>query len=74
MISYVGGVEQRKKHQSTFFVVSKLWFHSDKHIWVLLSWTQKMLRVEVWGPFGTLVKEEGSIDLASDYGAQRTCL
>jgi hypothetical protein len=26
---------------------------------------------EVWGPSGTLVKEEGSPELISDYGAQR---
>jgi len=30
-------------------------------------------KVEVWGPSGTLAKEQGSPELLSDYGAQRAC-
>ena len=33
-----------------------------------------MLGVYVWGHAGTSVKEQGSRDLASEYGAQRACL
>ena len=39
-----------------------------------LSWTQRTLRFEVWGPSGTLVKERGSPGLIADYGAQRAHL
>ena len=39
-----------------------------------LSWTQRTLRHEVWGPTGPLVKGQGSPELISDYGAQRTRL
>ena len=38
------------------------------------SWTQSVLRVWFWGPSGTLAKKQGSLDLVSDYGAQRACL
>ena len=31
----------------------------------------KRLKSHVWGPSETLVKEEGSLDLVSDYGGQR---
>jgi len=34
-------------------------------------YTQKTLRVEFWGSSVTPLKEEGSLDLPSDYGAQR---
>ena len=71
MVRYVGGVEQRKKRQPTFCVSAKLWFHSDMYIYVPFSWTQKILRVEIWGLSGTLVKEQGCLYLASNYGAQR---
>jgi len=39
-----------------------------------LSWTQRPLRFQVWGPSGTLVKEQGSPELILDYGAQRAHL
>jgi len=32
-----------------------------------------MLEAGAWGQSGTLVKEQGSHDLASQYGAQRAC-
>ena len=37
-------------------------------------WTLRTLRFYVWGPYGTLVKGQGSPELISDYGAQRTRL
>jgi hypothetical protein len=36
---YIGGVEERKKPQSTFCVSAKLWLHSDIHIRASISWT-----------------------------------
>jgi hypothetical protein len=39
-----------------------------------LSWTQRTLRFEVWGPSGTLVKVQGFPELISDYGPQRAGL
>lgn len=42
-------MEQRKKRQSTSCVSVKLWLHSGMHIWVPLSWTQKMLSVKSVG-------------------------
>ena len=42
---YAGGVVQRKKPHSTFCVSVKSWLHSDMHIWVLFSWTQRILTV-----------------------------
>jgi hypothetical protein len=39
-----------------------------------LSWTWWPLKFEIWGPSGTLVKEQGSPELMSDYGTQRDCL
>ena len=41
----VGGVEQRKKPQPTFFVNVRLWPHSDMHIQAPFSWSQRTLRV-----------------------------
>jgi hypothetical protein len=42
---YVGGVEQRRKSQSTFYVSVKLWLHSNMHTWVPFSSTQRMLKI-----------------------------
>jgi hypothetical protein len=39
-----------------------------------LSWTQRPLRFQVWGPSVTLVKEQGSPELTLYYGAQRVHL
>jgi hypothetical protein len=39
-----------------------------------LSRSQWILRFYIWGPSGTLVKEQGSPELIADYGTQRTCL
>jgi len=39
-----------------------------------LSWTQRTLIFWVWEPSETLVKGQGSLELISDYGAQRTPL
>ena len=70
----VGGVEQRKKPKPTFYECVKTWLHSDIHIWAPLSWTERIFKVQVWGPSGTLPKEQGSLDLVSDYGALRAHL
>jgi len=43
-----------------FFVSVELWLHSDMRIWAPSSWSQRILRVYVWGPSGTLVKQLGS--------------
>jgi hypothetical protein len=40
------------------------------YIWAPFLGPRGCLRVEVWGPSGTLLKEEGFLDLTSDYGAQ----
>ena len=44
-----------------------------KSISGFLSWTQRTLRFQVWGPSGTLVGQ-GSPELISDYGVQRARL
>jgi len=49
-------------------------FEEKESISGFLSWTQRTLRFSVWRPSGTLVKGQGSPELISDYGAQRTCL
>jgi hypothetical protein len=36
-----------------------------------ISWTQRTLKVKVWGPSGTSANEQGSLELTSDYGAHR---
>ena len=41
----------------------------EEYIWVPFAWIQRPLKV--WGPSGTLAKEQGSPELVSDYGAQR---
>jgi len=66
-----GGVEQKKKPQSTFCVSAKIWLHSDMHTCVPSSWTRRVLTAYVWGQSGTSEKEEGYYYLTSDYGAQR---
>lgn len=53
------------------YVSVKLWLHSNIHIWAPFSCTQRTLRVQVWGPSGTLAMEQGSLKLVSGYGAQR---
>ena len=40
-------------------------------IYEFLSWTERTLRYEIWGPSGILVKGQGSPELITDYGAQR---
>ena len=39
------------------------WLQSDMHVWVPSFHTLMMLQTEVWGPSGTLVKEQGSFNL-----------
>jgi len=60
-VRYVG-VEQRIKPQPTFFASVKLCHHSDMYecIWAASSWSQRTLRVQVWGSPGTLVKQQDS--------------
>ena len=62
----VGSVLQRRKPQSMFCVSVRPWLHSDLHIWVPFFQTLRVL----W----TLVKEQGSFNLVSVYGAWRACL
>jgi len=50
---------------------AKAWLHSYIHVRAPFSWTQRILRVKVLGPPGSLAKEQGSLDLVSDYEAQR---
>jgi hypothetical protein len=52
----------------TFFVCVKLWLHTDICIWAPPPWSQRTLRVQVWGPSGTLAKKRTPKDR---YGAQR---
>ena len=59
------------KSQPTLSVSVNLCLHSDMYIWAPFSWTQRTLRVQVWGPSGALAKEQGSLDQVSVYGAQR---
>jgi hypothetical protein len=57
MFPYVGGVEQTKNPQPTFCVSGK--FLASLRLIYLGSfcYTQKMLRVEIWGSSGTSLKE-----------------
>jgi hypothetical protein len=55
--------------QPTLSVSVKHWLHSDMHIWAHFLWIQRTLRVQAWEPSGTLVKEQDSLELISDYGA-----
>jgi hypothetical protein len=50
------------------------WLHSDLHIWVPSFQALRMLQIKVWGPSGTLVKEQDAFNLVPEYGAQRDCL
>jgi hypothetical protein len=68
-MTYEIGTEQRRKPHPMSFVSVKLWLHSDMHTWVPSSWTQRMFKVKVWDPSRTLAKEQGSLDLKSDYVA-----
>jgi len=45
-----------------------------KSISEFFSWTRRPLRFQVWGPSGTLVKEQGSPEFILDYGVQRARL
>jgi len=49
-------------------------FQKKDSISGFLSWAQRILRFEDWGPSGTLVKGQDSTDLISDYGAQKVHL
>jgi len=55
-----------EKLPSTICASVKLRPHSDMQIWVPSSWTHRILRVSVCGPSGTLVKEQGFLNLVSD--------
>jgi hypothetical protein len=54
-------------------LVRTFWREKDS-IYGFLSRTQRTLRFYVWGSSGTLVKQQGSPELISDYGTQRACL
>jgi hypothetical protein len=59
-------MEERKIPQSTFCVNVRLRLQT-------FLWTQRILQVYVWGPSGTVVKEQGSLGIVSEYEAQRAC-
>jgi len=59
------------KPRHTFSVSVELWLRSDMYIWVSFSWVQGILSVKVWGPYGTLSKEQSSPEIVSDYRAKR---
>jgi hypothetical protein len=44
---------------------------SLRHTYLGSSWIQRILRVRVWGLTGNSAKEKGSLELVSNYGAQR---
>jgi len=48
-------------------------FERQQHLGSIFFWTQRMLGASVWRQSGTLVKKQGSLDLASEYGAQTAC-
>ena len=73
MTPCVGNVVLRRKPQSTFCVSVRSWPHSGIHIWVPSLWTQTTLGYQVWGPSGTLLKEQGSYNLVQNMGPQRAC-
>jgi hypothetical protein len=51
------------KYRPTFFVSVRLWLHSYMRIWASSFSIQRMLRLYVWGPSGTLAEEQGSLEL-----------
>jgi len=57
--------------QPKFCVISKLCLHSDMYIWAPFSWIQRTLRLSKSRGHLNLRKEQGYLDLVSDYGAQR---
>jgi hypothetical protein len=61
-------VALRRKPQSTFCLSVRPWSHSGIHIWVPSFWTWRILGYKVWGPSGTLVKEQGSYNLVQNMG------
>ena len=54
---HIGSVEQRKKYSPTFCVIKNLWLHPDICV---CAW-----RFNLWGRFGTLVKEYDCYELIS---------
>ena len=56
-----------------FCVNVEPWFYSDTPVWFPFPWNRRMLQVEAWVQFGTLMKEQGAMTWASDCGEQRTC-
>jgi hypothetical protein len=45
-------------------------FRKKKGYYIWVSFLDpKDIKIYVWGPYGTLVKEQGSPELISDYGA-----
>jgi len=62
-----------EEETSVYILSVRPWLHWDMHIWVLSIWILRILRILIWVTSGTLVKEQGSFNLVSDYGAQRAC-
>jgi hypothetical protein len=60
------------KPPSAFSVSERLSLHS-RHVHLCYFFLNpEDIKSLIWGLFGTLAKEQGSLELTSDYGAQRT--
>jgi len=59
-IKILGNEVLKRKPQSTFCVSVRPWRHSVIHIWVPSLWNLIILKNWVYGPSGTLLKEQGS--------------
>jgi hypothetical protein len=59
---FVGNVAMGRKLHSTFCESTRLWPHSGIRIWVPSFWTRRTLGYWFWGPSGTLLKEQGSLN------------
>jgi hypothetical protein len=65
---FVGNVALGRSLQSTFCVSARPWPHSGIRTWVRTSWTRRTLGYLVWGPSGTLLKEQGSYNQVQSTG------
>jgi hypothetical protein len=54
--------------QSTFCVSVRSWPHSGIRTWVPSFWTRRTLGYWLWGPSGTLLKEQGSYNQVQNMG------
>jgi len=66
----VGNAALRRKPHSTFYVNVRPWLHSGIHIWVPSFWTWRTLGNRIWRPSGTLLKEQGSLNVVQNTGTK----